>query len=52
MGHTCPKCGINCFCGGDIDDLIFDDTDYAWKCHHCPDEDGDDYYEDHWMEDK
>jgi len=27
MAHTCPKCGMLCHCGGDIDDIDFGETD-------------------------
>ena len=42
MAHTCPDCGAACYCGGDIDDIFFDDDN---DCNHCLggefDEDGD-----------
>ncbi len=38
MAHSCPECWLVCHCGGDIDDLCFDDTDEAMRCTHCPDE--------------
>ena len=41
MSHTCPTCGLNCHCGGDIDDCCFSDTDEEMNCTHCPD----DYFE-------
>ncbi len=25
--HTCPDCGIDCYCQGDIDDIYFGDWD-------------------------
>lgn len=47
MGHHCPKCALRCHCGGDIDDLIFDDNTYANQCEHCPEVDDDiDCFED------
>uniref|UniRef100_A0A6H2A486 Uncharacterized protein n=1 Tax=viral metagenome TaxID=1070528 RepID=A0A6H2A486_9ZZZZ len=36
MGHHCPECYAQCHCGGDIDDLMFDDTEDALRCTHCP----------------
>ena len=41
MAHTCPDCGSACYCGGDIDDIFFEDND---RCNHCLgklDDDGD-----------
>lgn len=46
MAHSCPVCDQVCYCGGDIDDLILDDTDEAWECDHCPDGVPLDYYDD------
>lgn len=48
MAHTCPKCGLTCHCGGDIDDLNFGAEPY---CRHCDDKDDDeeDYY--NWVGD-
>jgi hypothetical protein len=34
MAHTCPDCGLVCYCGGDIDDCIFDNTDEQFRCTH------------------
>ena len=46
MGHTCPDCGQACYCGGDIDDCIFDMPDDVNRCTHCPDDEADDgFYE-------
>jgi hypothetical protein len=36
MAHTCPKCGLICHCGGDIDDLVFGEDPC---CEHCDTED-------------
>lgn len=33
MAHECPNCGINCHCGGDIDDICFDQPTHY--CTHC-----------------
>ena len=38
MAHECPECGDRCHCGGDVDDLVFNDTRYEIMCKHCPDE--------------
>ena len=29
--HECPDCYAVCYCGGDIDDMMFDDNQ---KCTH------------------
>ena len=39
MAHSCPDCGLACYCGGDIDDCFFDDTDEQDACLHCFDKD-------------
>ena len=46
MAHECPNCWQTCFCNGDIDDCLFENTIEQNNCHHCPDEDeeGDDDY--------
>ncbi|MDD5220597.1 MAG: hypothetical protein PHV11_08530 [Candidatus Bipolaricaulis sp.] len=35
MAHRCPECGQLCFCGGDIDDICFDYSEYEDNCLHC-----------------
>jgi hypothetical protein len=35
MAHDCPECGSRCHCGGDIDDLVFNDTQYEARCTCC-----------------
>lgn len=35
MAHTCPECGIICYCNGDIDDIKFDWKDDVIVCMHC-----------------
>jgi hypothetical protein len=35
MAHSCPDCGLLCYCGGDIDDCEFDGTPEQAKCKHC-----------------
>ena len=53
MAHTCPDCGLTCYCGGDIDDICFgDDCEEADRCTHyeqCQDR-GDFDYEDDEVE--
>lgn len=39
MSHECPVCGLDCHCGGDIDDCCFNWPEYVDGCTHCPDED-------------
>jgi hypothetical protein len=39
MAHSCPDCGSVCYCGGDIDDCLFDDEDAINACLHCFGED-------------
>lgn len=43
MAHECPDCGQTCYCHGDIDDCVFDNSDEQAVCDHCPfdDEDND-----------
>ena len=36
MAHSCPECGQICYCGGDIDDCVFDGTSDQDRCTHCP----------------
>lgn len=49
MAHTCPECGFNCHCGGDIDDINFGEglgcicSESNWGCgRHVDAEDEDD----------
>lgn len=35
MAHSCPDCDEACYCGGDIDDIFFDDIDAELNCTHC-----------------
>ena len=37
MAHSCPDCGAACHCGGDIDDIFFEDGDEEALCAHCAD---------------
>jgi hypothetical protein len=39
MAHSCPDCGSVCYCSGDIDDCLIDDTEDQNACLHCFDED-------------
>lgn len=43
MAHECPDCGQTCYCHGDIDDCIFDNSSEQNVCDHCPDDEDDDY---------
>ena len=36
MAHTCPDCGMQCYCNGDIDDCCFDSEEDVLACTHCP----------------
>lgn len=46
MAHSCPECGLTCYCGGDIDDCIFDFDEDVETCEHCFDrEDDEDEYD-------
>lgn len=42
MAHSCD-CGYTCHCGGDIDDIEFDDSPEARRCccNDCGSEDDD-----------
>jgi len=46
MAHECPNCGLTCFCGGDIDDILFIDPIY--NCGHCLENDHENDFEDEW----
>jgi hypothetical protein len=39
MAHSCPNCGQACYCGGDIDDIVFEESEFTAGCTCCPDED-------------
>ena len=50
MAHTCPECGQTCYCGFDIDDVLFDFEEDQMSCMHylkpdCSFNDRDDDYE-------
>lgn len=46
MSHSCPNCGQECYCGGDIDDINMEDTEEEEGCTHCfLEEDSDEEYE-------
>jgi len=34
MAHTCPECGQQCYCNGDIDDCCNDFEKDVIKCTH------------------
>lgn len=34
MAHECPDCGSVCYCGGDIDDCVFNFDDDVDGCTH------------------
>ena len=44
MAHECPVCGL-CYCGGDIDDYLFNTEKHVDFCTCCEDDDGDDWEE-------
>ena len=53
MAHDCPKCGLRCHCGGDIDDLVFDDTEHEARCTCCESSgDEDDFDDEHEYDDE
>ena len=36
MAHSCPDCGSACYCGGDIDDILFEEGNvHEIGCMHC-----------------
>ena len=35
MAHSCPECGMACYCGSDIDDCLFDNEEDVIACTHC-----------------
>lgn len=40
MSHECPKCGLTCYCGGDIEDVCYGELErYCFHCHRVEDED-------------
>lgn len=47
MAHSCPDCCLTCYCGGDIDDIFFENSRGEMLCTHC-DGDGEEefYYDD------
>lgn len=36
MAHECPDCGQTCYCHGDIDDCLFENSEEQAICDHCP----------------
>lgn len=47
MAHHCPNCSDYCHCGGDIDDIVFDEVA---SCSHCSDRLNDDEYDEEYLE--
>lgn len=45
MAHTCPECGMTCYCNGDIDDLCLDFEEDVLACTHCDSDDMGDFEE-------
>lgn len=45
MAHSCPECGCACYCGGDIDDICFDEAPSGCSCCLGSDFDEDEDYE-------
>ena len=37
MAHSCPECNSACHCGGDVDDVLFEDEEHIQGCTHCAD---------------
>jgi hypothetical protein len=35
MAHECPDCGSVCYCGGDIDDCVWNMRQDVNSCMHC-----------------
>jgi hypothetical protein len=35
MAHSCPDCGMTCYCGSDIDDCLLDFEADVNACTHC-----------------
>lgn len=51
MAHSCPECGLTCYCGEDIDDCLFDFDDDVEACTHwkiCENDDDDEYDDGDW----
>lgn len=46
MAHSCPECGMTCYCNGDIDDILLDEDDAINRCDHCSPFDDDDWDDD------
>ena len=34
MAHECPDCGMQCYCGSDIDDCLMNNEDDVIHCIH------------------
>lgn len=51
--HSCPRCGMECDCSGDWDDIHVMNEDWVWKNCECDCEqfqDEDDYDDDDYDE--
>ncbi len=48
MAHSCPVCGLTCYCGSDIDDCLFDFDEDIDACTHCDDFDEGDLAFEHY----
>ena len=35
MAHECPTCGLQCHCGGDIDDMVLPSRKHESRCDCC-----------------
>lgn len=51
MAHSCPYCDSLCHCGGDIDDIQFDDTPEQDNCMHCAFDDEEFEEDEGWQDD-
>ncbi len=41
MAHSCPVCAMQCYCGGDIDDICRENSKYEELCSCCDTRDED-----------
>ena len=48
MAHECPECGLNCHCGGDIDDTEFQGGEETCTC--CDGEDAEGFDDDYLVD--
>ena len=48
MAHSCPDCGYTCYCGGDLDDILWQEgSEQKIGCTHCLHEDREDDWDDY-----